>query len=109
VVVDYERAWTMLAATIASKTQHGREPLLTEMAQIARRCEVPAGELSRLLRLYGVEVERARSIAAETDRAEAGSFDGGLVSASEADLTGHHGPGGHDGSVNGSTNGRRRV
>jgi hypothetical protein len=116
VVTDYERAWTMLGAFVASKTQHGREGMLTQMAEIARECEVPSGELSRLLRLYGVEVERARSISTETDRAKfdaqhARAFDGGLVSPSDTELPEHHGPGGHDGHSNGHAagNGRRTV
>lgn len=112
VVVDYERAWTELAEFVASKTQHGREGLLSEMAQIAGRCRVAGGELARLLRLYGVEVERASSIAAETDRAEPGRFVGGFDSPGDAELAGHHGPGGHDGSAgdgHAAGNGRRRV
>lgn len=100
-VVDYERAWVELTAHIASRTQHGREPTLVAMAEIAQRCRVPAGELSKLLRLYGVEVERTRSIAADSDRAEPGDFDGGGSSPADAELTGHHRTEVHDGSSNG--------
>lgn len=100
-VTDYERAWIRLQAFIAGKTQHGREGLLAEMAAIAADCQVPAGELARLLRLYGVEVERARAIEAETDRTEDGTFAGGLASSSDPELAGHHRPGGHDGRSNG--------
>lgn len=101
-VTDYERAWIELAALVASKTQHGREALLVEMAQIGQRCQVPAGELSRLLRLYGVEVERTRSVAVETDRQESGAFEGGLASSSDRGLSGHHRTEEvHDGSSNG--------
>lgn len=101
-VTDYESAWIELQAAIAAKTQHGREGLLVEMAAIAERQRVPAGELSRLLRLYGVEVERVRSIEAESDRDEATDFAGGSPSpadhGSPATMTG-----GHDGSSNGRT------
>lgn len=96
-VVDYERAWHELADHVAGKTQHGREGLLTRMVQIAAECRVSSGELASLLRLYGVEVARARAIAAESDRAEHGPFVGGLGSLADAELAGHHGPGGHDG------------
>lgn len=96
-VIDYEAAWVRLQALIASKSQHGREATLTAMATIANESRVGAGELSRLLRLYGVEVER---ISTETDRAELGPFDGGLSSPADRELAGHHGPGGHDGSGN---------
>lgn len=116
-VVDYERAWLDLGRHVASKTQHGREGLLTAMAEIAEQCRVPSGELPRLLRLYGVEVARARAIATETNRAEfdaqhARAFDDGLGSPSDPEFAGHHRPGGHDGdgSSNGAaSNGRRRV
>lgn len=105
-VCDYEQAWLKLQQFAASKTQHGREGLLKRMAEIAAECQVPAGELSRLLRLYGVEVER---ISAETDRAELGPFDGGLSSPADRELAGHHRPGGHDGSRSAAGNGRRSV
>lgn len=112
-VVDYEAAWAQLAKVVASKTQHGREGLLTEMAQIADEHRVPAGELSRLLRLYGVEVERARSMSAESERLESEDFAGGFASPTERALAAHHGPiGGHDGGSNGGagrSNGRRAV
>lgn len=58
-VTDYEAAWGELAELVASKTQHGREGLLIEMTQIAGRHRVAASELSRVLRLYGVEVGRS--------------------------------------------------
>lgn len=113
-VCDYERAWLQLGRRIADKTQHGRAELLTAMAEIADDCQVTGGELARMLRLYGVEVERARSIEAETHRREPGDFDGGLVSPADPELAGHHRPeGGHDGSSSGAgaghLNGRRRV
>jgi hypothetical protein len=98
VVTDYERAWVRLQAFVAGKTQHGREGLLAEMAEIAADCQVPAGELARLLRLYGVEVARAERLTAETDRAESGAFSDGLVSSGDPELAGHHRPGGHDGT-----------
>lgn len=61
-VVDYEAAWHKLGELIAAKSQHGREPTLVAMQEIARDCRVPEGELPRLFRLYGVEVEQARRI-----------------------------------------------
>lgn len=82
-VTDYEAAWTEMAALVASKTQHGREGLLSSMAEIAARNRVPAGELSRLLRLYGVEVERARSITTETTRPGVDDFAGGFGSLTD--------------------------
>lgn len=98
-VTDYERAWGRLAEVVAEKTQHGREGLLTAMAQIAAECRVPEGEKARLLRLYGVEVDR---LSAETDRDEPDDFEAGLASAADVGLSGHHGPnGGHDGRSNG--------
>lgn len=107
-VVDYEAAWTELAELIASKTQHGREQTLTAMAQIAANHRVPAGELSRLLRLYGVEVERARSMSTETDRDVPERLDGGLDSPADAEFPGHHDPtGGHDGRSRSDRNGTR--
>lgn len=87
-VTDFEAAWADLQAFIAGKTQHGREGLLVEMAAIAERHRVPAGELSRLLRLYGVEVERARSLAAESGD-EAFDFAGGVTSPADGDLSRH--------------------
>lgn len=100
-VVDFEAAWIELQAAIAAKTQHGREGLLVEMAQIAERHRVPAGELSRLLRLYGVEVERVREASAGSDRDEAEGFAGGSSSPADDVLPGHH-DGGQDGSRNGA-------
>jgi hypothetical protein len=110
-VVDYERAWTELQAFVAGKTQHGREGLLTRMAQIAGECRVPSGELASMLRLYGVEVERARAIAAESDRSEPGAFDSGMSSLADRELAGHHDRGGHDGhaATAGSATGARRA
>lgn len=103
-VVDYEKAWIRLQAEIAGKSQHGREGLLRAMAQIAAECRVPEGEKARLLRLYGVEVDR---LSAETDRDEPDDFEAGLASAADVGLPGHHGPnGGHDG---GCSNGRARA
>lgn len=99
-VVDYEAAWHELAELIASKSQHGREATLQAMAGIAARSRVPAGELSRLLRLYGVEVERARSIAAETDRDEPEGFAGGFGSPVDSELPEHHRSEDHDGGRN---------
>lgn len=97
-VTDYEAAWIALGEFVSSKTQHGREGLLTKMAELASDHRVPAGELSRLLRLHGVEVERARSVSAETRRDE------GPASAEDDVLDGTGSPrpsstdGGHDGS-----------
>lgn len=104
-VVDYERAWVELTSHIAGKSQHGREPTLVAMAEIAHRCEVPAGEISKLLRLYGVEVERARSVATESV-VESGDFAGGSVSPGDVGLAAHHRTEVHDGGSNG--NGRAR-
>lgn len=89
-VTDYEQAWIRLQEFIASKSQHGREGTLTEMAKIAAECRVPAGELSRLLRLYGVEVERARAIATESERSELADFAGGGSSLADDELAAHH-------------------
>lgn len=100
-VVDFEAAWHELHALIAGKSQHGREATLIAMAEIAERHQVAGGELSRLLRLYGVEVERARSITADIDRDESGPFAGGDASPVDSGLPGHHDLGGHDGGSNG--------
>lgn len=108
VVVDYERAWTELQALIAEKPQHGREPTLVAMAEIAQRCRVPAGELSKLLRLYGVEVDRARSIATESV-VESGDFAGGSSSPGDTELAAHHRTEVHDGGSNGNGRARGRV
>lgn len=105
-VADYEAAWIELQALVAGKTQHGREGLLAAMAEIAQRQRVPAGELSRLLRLYGVEVERARSIAADTQRDGAADFAGGLDSPADGGPPRIIDRGGHDGS---RRNGRAAV
>lgn len=113
-IIDYEAAWHELAAFIASKTQHGREPTLVEMTRIAQEHRVPAGELSRMLRLYSIEVERTRT-ASQPDGDEAASFVGGQGSPADDVLPRHHDRGGHDGR-NGSSagdgrsgEGRRRV
>jgi hypothetical protein len=100
-VIDYERAWHKLGEYVAEKTQHGREGLLVRMQEIAAECRVPAGELSRLLRLYGVEVERVREAEAETDSDEGEPIGGGAASPAVRVLPGHHDRGGHDGSRNG--------
>jgi hypothetical protein len=73
-----------------ASTQHGRESLLTKMAELAADARVPAGELSRMLRLYGVEVERARSIAAETGQDESGDLASGFASGVDGRLPEHH-------------------
>jgi hypothetical protein len=59
-VVDYEQAWIRLGELIASKPHHGSKDLTLAMAEIASECRIPGGTLSRLLRLYGVEVEMDR-------------------------------------------------
>lgn len=97
-VVDYEAAWVALQAHVAGKTQHGREATLAKMAELAAEHRVPAGELPRLLRLYGVEVERVRSAATEI-RDEADDFGGGLASPADRGLPAHHDLGGHDGNA----------
>jgi len=105
-VIDYEAAWHALSAEIASKTQHGREGLLTRMAELAEAHRLPAGQLPMLLRLYGVEVARAEAIAAEHDRDEdvAATVDsirrGGLPAPATMTERGHDGrrstgPAGH--------------
>lgn len=100
-VIDYEAAYAELAEHVSSKTQHGREGLLTEMAQIVARNRVEVGELPRLLRLYSVETARAAS--ADIHPAEGGDLLSGLDSERDPALAGHHGPGGHDERRNGST------
>lgn len=110
-VVDYEAAWVRLQGVIAAKSQHGREATLKAMADIAEECRVPAGELSRLLRLYGVEVERARSIEADQDPLDEARFRAERLRSgigSSRDIIDREG--GHDGSSNGArvgANGRR--
>lgn len=89
-VADYEAAWLELSEYIASKTQHGREATLTRMAEIVASHRVPAGEKSRLLRLYGIEVERTRAAAVETDRDQLDTLGGGAPSPSDGGLSGHH-------------------
>lgn len=97
-VVDYEAAWIALQDLVASKSQHGRDALLKDMARIAAEARVPAGELSRWLRLYGVEVERARSTEADIIRDDRPDFDAGFGSAADPAVPGHHDRGGHDGA-----------
>lgn len=97
-VTDYERAWSRLAEVVAAKTQHGREGLLTAMAEIAAECRVPEGEKARLLRLYGVEVDR---LSTETDRDEPDHFEAGLASAADVGSPDIIDRGGHDGRCNG--------
>lgn len=58
-VTDYEAAWVALQAEVASKPQHGQRELLKRMAELAGEHRVVAGELPRVLRLYGVEVAHA--------------------------------------------------
>lgn len=100
-VVDYERAWTRLQAEIAGKTQHGREPLLTRMAEIAGDCQVPEGEPERWLRLYGVDVSRVARPPQPPDTGP--SSNGDSVAAGMGAGPGHPSPqGGHDGHSNGS-------
>jgi hypothetical protein len=84
VVTDYEAAWVELMAHVASKTQHGRQDLLTKMAELAGEHRVAAGELSSVLRLYGVEVGRSRSASAES-RFEEERIAAGFGSAAVAD------------------------
>lgn len=95
-VTDYEAAWIELQKHVASKTQHGRSELLVEMAEMAARHRVPAGDVSRLLRLHGVEVglRDAASAITEPDTREPL----GAGRSSDHDLHGpaHHDPGGHD-------------
>lgn len=101
-VVDYEAAWIELQELVASKSQHGREPTLTAMAELAAKHRVLAGELSRLLRLYGVEVQRARAAATESGRDELADFAGGDPSLADDELPEHHRSGGHDVRSNGA-------
>lgn len=97
-VTDYEAAFIALGEYVASKTQHGREGLLTKMAEIAAEHRVPAGELSRLFRLYGVEVERARSVAADTSRDDLSGSRGDSLPARTGGSPAIIDRGGHDGS-----------
>jgi methylmalonyl-CoA mutase cobalamin-binding subunit len=106
VVTDHEAVVVELAAFIATKPQHGRADLLTKIAELQDAHRVPAGELSRLLRLYGVEVERARSMVAQDEsRFEAERIAAGIPSVGVGGLAGHHRPGGHDGNADGSSSG----
>lgn len=65
------------------------------MSELASECRVPAGELSRLLRLYGIEVERVRSIS-EQGPAELASSDADEVGGGIAGSRGIIDHGGHD-------------
>lgn len=98
-VVDYEAAWSDLQQLIASKSQHGREATLVAMAEIAGQHRVAAGEKSRLLRLYSIEVERERLAEMDTDPDTIAHLDAGFDSVADADRPGHHDRGGHDGRV----------
>lgn len=106
-VTDFEAAWHDLMAYVAGKTQHGRDALLREMVRIADSRRVAAGELSRLLRLYGVEVERVRSISeqgpADPEHSESDSLALGTI-GSRGIID--HDLGGHDVGGNGRGNGR---
>lgn len=95
-VIDYEAAWIEFQQYLASKTQHGRERLLVEMASIAERHRVPAGETSRLLRLYGIEVEHRRAAEMQHEPDTAERLVAGLASDADADRPAHHDRGGHD-------------
>lgn len=96
-VVDYEAAWTELLQAVAEKTQHGREGLLVRMAEIAGRHRVAPGETSRLLRLHGIEVERARQAAMLNHPDSSGDLVAGLASVADLGGPGHHDRGGLDG------------
>lgn len=100
-VVDHERAWVQLQAVIASKSQHGREALLVEMATIASRCQMPEGELVRLLRLHGVDLQRLHATRDSPGNAgeDADVLDGTDGHPATIDR------GGHDGSITSSSNG----
>lgn len=93
-VTDYEAAWIELQGFIAGKTQHGREGLLAKMAELGAAHRVPAGEKSRLLRLYSVEVYRASTVT-EPDTGE--HLEAGHGSGPDDGRPAHHDPGGHDG------------
>lgn len=96
-VIDYEAAWIELSAVVAGKSQHGRSGLLVEMASIAERHRVPAGETSRLLRLYGIEVEHRRAAEMQHEPDTAERLVAGLASDADADRPAHHDHiGGHD-------------
>lgn len=43
-VVDYERAWLALKATIAEKSSHGRHDLFAVMSEIEVESLVPEGQ-----------------------------------------------------------------
>lgn len=106
-VVDYERAWIRLTALVASKTQHGREPLLSDMANLAAECQVPEGEPERWLRLFGMDV--SRTVRPPAIRDSGPSSDGDSVAGgtgTDPATLAHEG--GHDGRT-ASSNGRQPV
>lgn len=60
-LVDYERAWRTLQASLQDKSGHGTfgpDGLLSRMAQIEKNCAVNEGPTERVLRLFGVEVSQ---------------------------------------------------
>lgn len=103
-VTDHEAAWIALGEYITSRPQHGQHDLLRKMAELQAEHRVPAGELSRLLRLHGVEVERAsRSMAADIDRDGLSDSDADALRGGSDGRTGHHrAEGVHDGSRDGA-------
>jgi hypothetical protein len=107
VVIDYEAAYHELAEFVSDKTQHGREGLLTEMAQIVSRNRVEVGELPRVLRLYSVEV--ARAAATDIHPSEGGDLAAGLDSADDLPSRATIDRGGHDGHSASTGNGRTAV
>lgn len=95
-VTDYEAAWIELQQYVASKPQHGRDGLLQEMAKLGAAHRVSAGETSRLLRLYSIEVGRvAAAMATVPDTGE--RLEAGFGSDPDVARPAHHGRGGHDG------------
>lgn len=103
-VVDYEQAWIRLQAVVAGKSQHGREPLLVEMAEIAADCRVAEGEKVRLLRLYGVDVGRVERPQSHRDTAPSSGGDD-VAAGTGSDPATLARQGGHDGSAT-ARNGR---
>jgi hypothetical protein len=89
--VDYESAWVELMAYVASKTGHGRDDLLTEMAQIAKRHHVREDLLQQALRLYGGSL--TIQTIPETD---ASGADRALTAAAKLPDHGPSSEGGHD-------------
>jgi hypothetical protein len=106
VVVDYEAAWVAFMAHIAGKSQHGRAELLEVAATTAADNRVPAGEVARLLRLHGVEVQRAHSTF--TNQADAGAFGGGHSSPLDAGSPTSIDRGDHDGHPDAEPHSERR-